>query len=109
MINAAITAAIIAASQEEETEEAILGKLRNARAASISTAIRLDVAPDKQELLDEVLAGGAVAKTADGRFYLNERVLSDRNESQGFMVLLTILIAGSLIASGVALALSLSN
>ena len=109
MINAAITAALIAASQEEETEEAILGKLRKGNAMSRSSAMPLDLAGDKQELLEEALASGIVAKTADGRFYLNERAAADTKESQGFLVLLIFLIVGSLIASGVALAVSLAN
>jgi hypothetical protein len=44
-----------------------------------------------------------VVKTVDGRFYLNERAVADRKDSQGYMALLMILIAGSIIASGVAL------
>ena len=103
MINPAITAVLIAAAHEEETEEAIIGKLRKGKAVSSLSAMRLDVPDDKREALDQALAGGIVAKTADGRFYLNERAVADRKDSQGFMALLMILIAGSVIATGVAL------
>ena len=102
-MNPAITAALIAAAQKEETEEAIIGKLRTGKAVSPSSAISLDLPDDKRRALDQTLAGGTVMKTADGRFYLNERAVADRKDSQGFMALLMILIAGSVIASGVAL------
>ena len=107
-MNPAITAALIAAAKQEETEEAIIGKLRKGKAVSPSSAISLDIPDDKRKALDQAVAGGTVMKTADGRFYLNERAVADRKHSQGFMVMLMILIAGSVIASGVAL-LALAN
>ena len=102
-MNPAITAALIAATHEEETEESIIGKLRKGKAVSPSSATSLDLPDNKQKALDQAVAGGTVVKTADGRFYLNERAVADRNYSQGYMALLMILIAGSVIASGVAL------
>lgn len=108
IINPAITAALIAAAQKEETEEAIVGKLRKGKAVSPSSAISLDLPDEKRKALDQAVAGGTVVKTADGRFYLNERAVADRQHSQGFMALLMIVIAGSVIASGVAL-IALAN
>ena len=103
IMNPAITAALIAAAHKEETEEAIIGRLRKGKAISPSSAISLDLPDDKRGALDQAIAGGTVVKTADGHFYLNERALADRNDSQGYMALLMILIAGSVIASGVAI------
>ena len=102
-MNPAITAALIAAAQKEETEEVIIGKLRRGKAVSPSSAIALDLPDDKRKALDQAVAVGTVVKSTDGRFYLNERAVADRTYSQGFMALLMILIAGSVIASGVAL------
>ena len=102
-MNPAITAALIAATHKEETEETIVARLRKDKALSSSTAMPLDLPGDKRELLDDAVAGGSVMRTADGRYYLNERAVADRKDSQGFMALLIILIAASVIASGIVL------
>lgn len=106
MVNPAITAALLAAAtKDEDSEEYIPAKLREAKALGASSAIELELSEKQQKLLDQALANGTVVKTVDGRFYLNERAVSDRNEGQGYMVLLILLIAGSIIASGAVLAL----
>ena len=104
MFNPAITAALQAASNDEESEEFIQAKLKGANALSSSTAITLDLNEKQQELLDKALSSGIVVKTVDGRFYLSERAISDRNEGNGFMALLILLVAASVIASGAILA-----
>ena len=103
-MNPAIHAAIIAASQSQASEEAILARLRTAGALDSSRAIHFD-SDKKQELrlLDKAIAKGTVLRTTDGRVYLDERAIADRKHGQGFMVLIILLIAASLIASGVAL------
>ena len=98
MVNPAITAALIAASQQEEVQK-IEGRLKKARAVSESSAVSLDLKDKEQKLLDQALAAGSVKRTDDGRLYLNERVIADRNEGQGFMVLLILLAVASVIAS----------
>ena len=105
-MNPAITAALIAASRQEEVQEKIEGKLKKAKATSIARAISLDLSEKQQPLLDQSLAEGTVKQTADGRYYLNEQAIADRTEGQGFKALLIILIALSIIASGVALVAS---
>ena len=105
MINAGVTAAILAASRDQESEEYILSKLRGAKALGAAAAITLELDEKQQKLLDKALAGGTVVKTVDGRFYLNERAVADRKEGNGFMALLILLVAGSIIASGAVLAL----
>ena len=105
-MNPAITAALIAASRQEEVQEKIEGKLKKAKAISIARAIALDLDHKQQPLLDQALAEGTVKQTADGRYYLNEQAIADRTEGQGFKALLIILIALSIIGSGVALVAS---
>ncbi len=104
MSNPAITAALIAASRQQEVEEAIEGKLGKAKATGPSSAIALDLEGKEKELLDQALAEGTVKTTADGRYYLNERAIADRTEGQGFMVVLILLVVASIIASGIVLA-----
>ena len=98
-MNPAITAALVAASHDEDTEAFIQTKLRDAKALGASSAIELDLTDKQRTLLDQAVANGTVVKTVDGRFYLNERAVTDRQEGQGFMALLIILVVGSLIAS----------
>jgi hypothetical protein len=99
MVNPAVTAALIAVSRQEEVQDKIEGRLKKAKATSASSAISLALKDKEQLLLDQALAGGTVKRTDDGRFYLNERVVADRNEGQGFMALLIILVMASIIAS----------
>jgi hypothetical protein len=102
MSNPAITAAIIAASRQQEIEEAIESRLTKAKATGPSSAVTLDLAGEK-ELLDQALAEGTVKTTSDGRYYLNERAIADRKEGQGFMVILLLLVVASIMASGIVL------
>jgi hypothetical protein len=99
MVNPAITAALIAASRQEEVEEKIEGRLKKARAVSVASAIAIELKDKEQELLDQALAAGTVKRTDDGRLYLNERAIADRKEGQGFMALLIMLVVASAIAS----------
>jgi hypothetical protein len=102
-MNPAITAAIIAATRDEDSEEYILAKLRTARAQAASSAIALEFNDKQQKLLEQALGKGIVVKTVDGRFYLNQRALSERKEGQGYMALLILVVVASAIASMVAL------
>ena len=104
MVNPAITAALIAASHQEEMEQKVEGRLKKARALSPGSAIALELRDKEQKLLDQALASGTVRQTADGRLYLNERAIADRTEGQGFMALLIVVAVCSIIASVVALA-----
>lgn len=103
MINPAITAAFIAAAHEEEIEEKVIGRLRKSGALSPARAIKLDLGEKEQKLLAEAAAAGTVTRTADGRYYLNERAIADRKEGQGMIALVVILVSLSVIASGIAL------
>ena len=99
MVNPAISAALLAASQEEESEEFIQKKLRDAKAQGTSGAIALDLNEKQQKFLDQAIEKGTVVKTVDGRFYLNERALADRKEGHGYMAMLILMVIGSAIAS----------
>ncbi len=98
-MNPAITAALIAASNQQEVEEKIEGRLKKAGAVSPSSAIALDLRGKEQKLLDQALASGTVKRTSDGRLYLNEQAVADRMEGLGFMALLILVVAASIIAS----------
>ena len=102
-MNPAITAALIAASRQEDVEKNIEARLKKARAVNRSSAIAIDLDEKQQPLLDQALASGTVQRTEDGRLYLNEQVMADRVEGQGLKAFLMILIALSIIASGAAL------
>jgi len=99
MVNPAITAALIAASREEEVKERVEERLKTANAVSPGSAIALDLDGKDRELLDQAVASGVVKPTADGRYYLNEMAVADRTEGQGFMALLILLVVASVIAS----------
>ena len=109
MVSPAITAALIAAASQEEVEQKIEGRLKKAGAISIARAVALDLEGKDQKLLNQALASGSVKRTNDGRLYLDERVISERNEGQAFMVLLILLVVGSVIASAIALASQAGN
>jgi hypothetical protein len=99
MTNPAITAALIAASRQEEVEEKIEGRLKKANAVSPASAVALELKDKEQALLDQALAAGVVKRTAGGRVYLDELALADRKEGQGFMAILILLAVASVIAS----------
>ena len=103
MVNPAITAALIAASHQEEMEK-IEARLKKAGALSTGSAVALELKDKEHKLLDQALASGTVKRTADGRLYLNERAVADRQEGHGFMALLIILVVASVIASVAVLA-----
>ena len=83
-MNPAVTAALIAASRQQDVEAKIESKLRKAKAVTRSSAIALELDEKQQPLLEQALASGTVQQTGDGRLYLNEQALADRTEGQGF-------------------------
>ena len=82
-MNPAIMVAIMAATQQQEQEDKAEARLREAK--------------------------GVVVRTASGRVYLSERRLADRREGTGFTVLLVMLVVMSLIASGIALVVTVAD
>ena len=100
-MNPAIHVAIMAASQ---AEEGVAERLRKAKAISSESAIACTPANATQQAqLDEAIGLGLVVRRADGRVFLNERAVSERNEGIGYGVLLGLLALGSAAASIAAL------
>ena len=103
-MNPAILAAI--AASNAEASETIIQRLRKKGATSAASAITIDDADDAtQKQLDEALVRGLVMKRAGGQYYVSERAVADRNEGLGYGVVLALLIIGSIVASGFALAM----
>ena len=99
MFNPAINAALMAAAQDHESEESLQKKLREAKALNSFSAGALELNAKQRHLLGKAVAAGTIAKTADGRLYLNERMISERKEGHGFMLALILLAVGSVISS----------
>ena len=100
-MNPAIHAAIMAAHQAEPD---IAARLRKAKAVNSENAIEhIPANATQQAQLDEAIGLGLVVRRADGRVFLNERAVSERNQGIGFGLLLGLLALGSVAASIVAL------
>ena len=100
-MNAAIHVAIMAAHQ---AEEGIAARLRKAKAINWASAIEHVPADSTQQAqLDEAIGLGLVVRRADGRVFLNERAVSERNEGIGYGLLLGLLALASVAASIAAL------
>jgi hypothetical protein len=99
-MNPAIHAAIVAA-QSTETVDTAVAKLKAAGALGPENAIAL---PEMNAAtVDEALAAGLIVRSSDGHYYLDEQAVSDRNERNGMMLLVSLLIMASLAASVIAL------
>ena len=108
MSNPAITAALIAASRQQEVEEAIEGR----QEGQGHRAVERHIAQPRRKAKGTAGSGaaaGTVKTTGDGRHYLNERAIADRKEGQGFMVVLILLVIASILASGLVLLKTAGN
>ena len=107
MSNPAITAALIAASRQQEVEEAIEGR----QEGQGHRAVERHIAQPRRSkgTAGSGDAAGTVKTTGDGRHYLNERAIADRKEGQGFMVVLILLVIASILASGLVLLKTAGN
>ncbi|MCY7339858.1 MAG: hypothetical protein LH465_07925 [Sphingomonas bacterium] len=102
-MNPAITAALIAADQQIEAPTPVQ-RLTKAGAVSSNTAIVIEPAsPAEHKQLDGAIGRGFITRHHSGRFYVNPRAVAEHNQSIGYALLLGLLIAGSVIASVVAL------
>ena len=100
-MNAAIHVALMAA---HNADKGIVERLTDAKAIDPSSAIMhrpSDAAEQAQ--LDEALGLGLVLRRADGRIFLNQRAVRERNEGIGYGLLLGLLALGSVAASVAAL------
>ena len=100
-MNPAIHVALMAA---HEAEQDVSAKLRAAKATSSASAIEYVPANDAQQAkLDEAIGLGLVVRRADGRLFLNQRAVAERNEGLGYGLLLGLIALGSVAASIAAL------
>ncbi|MES2902994.1 MAG: hypothetical protein V4696_02300 [Pseudomonadota bacterium] len=101
-MNAAVTAALIAAQQSEAADP--VARLTKAKALNQATAIAIDNAtPAEAKLIDQAIARGLIQHHADGRLSVNARAVEERNTAMGHQFLLVLLIVLSILASTVSL------
>lgn len=82
-------------------------RLKEAGASDEASAVALEPANDEERAeLDKAIASGLIGRTSDDRLYRNDRVASDLKESQGWIVAVVMLVAASILASGLALVIS---
>ena len=100
-MNPAIHVALMAAQQ---AQDGIVARLATAKAINSASAIKpIPANATEQAQLDEAIGLGLVMRRADGRVFLNERAVSERNQGFGYGVLLGLLALGSAAASIAAL------
>lgn len=100
-MNAAVHIALMAA---HKANQGIVERLTAAKAVNPSSAIMHEPSDAaEQAQLDEALGLGLVLRRADGRIFLNQRAVSERNEGIGYGLLLALLALGSVAASVAAL------
>ena len=100
-MSAAVHLAIMAAHKAEKDLATRLTEATAINSASASMHSPSNAAEQAQ--LDEALGLGIVIRRADGRIYLNQRAVSERNEGMAYGLLLTLLALGSVAASIAAL------
>lgn len=100
-MSAAVHIALMAAHQAQKD---IATRLTAAKAIDPASAIMHQPSDEaEQAQLDEALGLGIVVRRGDGRIYLNQRAVSERNEGMAYGLLLTLLALGSVAASIAAL------
>jgi len=101
-MNAAITAALLAAQQSEAPSP--VDRLTKAGALSSATAIAVEPANAAEtKLIDQGIADGLIQRRADGHLFVNARALDERNARIGYQLGIGLLITLSIFASVLAL------
>ena len=101
-MNAAVTAALLAAQQSETPTP--VDRLTKAGAITHAKAIALDPAtPAERKLIDDAIGQGLIQRRADGHLFVNARAVDERNARVGYQLLVAILIGLSILASVIAL------
>ncbi len=97
-MNAAVTAALLAAQQSEVPTP--IDRLTKAGAISSGKAIALEPANAAEaKLIDQGIAQGLIQRRADGRLFVNKRALDERNARMGYQLGIGLLITLSVFAS----------
>lgn len=100
-MNAAVTAALIAAQHGQHDPVARLtkaGAIRREEAIAIEPAT-----PAEARLIDQAIEQGVIQRRGDGRLFVNARAVEERNARMGYQLLVVTLILLSILASVVAL------
>jgi len=104
MVNPAINAALIAtAANGQNAQQAVLQKLKKARAFEPSAAMRLDVDGAEASALTELVGRAIVRPLGSGRYYLDRDRQKERAAQQGWLALVILLGVASAMASFIAL------
>lgn len=104
MSNPAITAAILAASQQQSADE-VMGPLKARKAFGPTRAIALHVTDKAQrKQLDQLLAAGVVRPVGSGRYYLDRDRQKEHHREAGWVILVVIFAGLSILASVIAVA-----
>ena len=102
-MNAAVTAALVAAQQSGAMPD-VVGRLTAAGAISIDKAVAFEARTNAEaKQRDEMIGQGLVRRRGDGRLYVNQRAVEERNARMGAQFLVGALIGLSILASAVAL------
>ena len=101
-MNAAVTAALIAAQESEAANP--VARLTKAGAVTNAKAIAIEPAtPAERKLIDDAIGQGLIQRRADGRLFVNVRAVEELNARVGYQLLVAILIGLSILASVIAL------
>lgn len=96
---------ITVAAHKETARQVILERLRDQGATSPAMPASLDLTSDSAEsALADLLAKGEVRQARAGLYFLARKNAKAQKPEHGFLVLTAILIASSIVASVVALA-----
>ena len=104
MVNPAISSALIAsAANAPSAQQAVLQKLKWARAFEPSAAMRLNLDGAEATALTELVGLAIVRPLGAGRYYLDRDRQKERAAQQGWVALVVLLGAASAAASFIAL------
>ena len=102
-MNAAVTAALIAAQQSGELPDVVV-RLTEAKALAYDKAVTFKPRTKAEtEQRDELIGKGLVKRRGDGRLYVDQRELGELNARAGYGFLIALLVLASVAASVIAL------
>jgi hypothetical protein len=101
-MNAAVTAALIAAQQSEVPNP--IARLTKAGAVNSNKAVAIEPASAAEaKLIEQGIAQGLIQRRGDGRLFVNVRAVDERNARVGYQLGVGLLITLSIMASVLAL------
>eukprot|EP00918_Siedleckia_nematoides_P009203 GHVU01020117.1.p1 GENE.GHVU01020117.1~~GHVU01020117.1.p1 ORF type:complete len:108 (-),score=25.87 GHVU01020117.1:257-580(-) len=104
MSSPAITAALIAASQQQAADQ-VMAPLKARGAFGPKRAIALNVTDKAQrKQLDQLLASGVVRPVGTGRYYLDRDRQKEHQREAGWVIMVVVFAGLSILASVIAVA-----